>query len=206
MKKLLMFVLVAGSAVWVAQEYKVLPHQDRLEAGLEEFLPLDSRPYAAFQDFATAMMRGDMDEVGELTAKESIEEQASKTYLALRQVVRDVHRVTYRLDAEDPARDDAHVTLSVSHAMIIDAVGMLSSFGTLTCEGKYAATMAETATGWKVSSFTLESSNTRPEEPRMVMGHPDSDAEWPCADSAWTNFADSWKEKVLGWTTGGDPD
>ena len=206
MKKLLLFVLVAGSAVWFAQEYEVLPYQDRLQTGLEEFLPLASRPSAAFQDFATAMMRGDMDKVGELAAEESIGEQASKTYLALRQVVRDVHRVTYRLDAEDPAPDDEHVTLSVSHAMTIDAVGTLSSFGTLTCEGKYAATMTDAASGWKVSSFTVESSDTRPEEPRMVIGHPDSDAKWPCADSAWTNVTDSWKEKVRGWNTGGDPD
>ena len=116
------------------------------------------------------MLRGDMDEVGELAAEESIKEQASKTYLALRQVVRAVHRVTYRLDAEDPAPDDAHVTLSVSHAMTIDAIGTLSSFGTLNCEGKYAAAMTETATGWKVSSFTVESSATRPEEASHGLG------------------------------------
>lgn len=197
MKKFLVFVLVTGSAVVAAERYGLLPYQDRLA----ELLPVDKRPTAAFQNFANAMVRGDMDVVGRLAETESVREQASETYLALRGVVRDVHRVAYRLDDddEDSAPEERHVTLSVSHTMTIDAVGTLSSFGTMACGGKYAATMTETATGWKVSSFTVKSSDTRPDEPRLVIRHPNSDAEWPCAESTWTNFADSWKDKTLGW-------
>ena len=195
MKKFLVFVVVTGSAVVAAERYGLLPYQDRLA----ELLPVDKRPTAAFQNFATAMLRGDMDVVGRLAETESVREQASETYLALRGVVRDVHWVAYRLDAEDSAPAEAQVTLSVSHTMTIDAVGTLSSFGTMACEGKYAATMTETAAGWAVSSFTVKSSDTRPDEPRMVIRHPNSDTEWPCAESTWTDFADSWKDKVLGW-------
>ena len=82
------------------------------------------------------------------------------------------------------------MTLSVSQALTVDPVGSSSSFGTMACQGKYAATMTETATGWKVASFRVESSASRPERPLMVIviRYGDSTAEWPCAESQWTAF------------------
>ena len=96
--------------------------------------------------------------------------------------------MVYRLEAEDPAPDGKQVTLSASQALTIDPVGTSSSFGTMVCQGKYAATMTETATGWKVASFRVESSAGRPERPLMVIQHRNSTAEWPCAESQWTAF------------------
>ena len=185
MKKFLLFVLVVGAAGWIAQKNDMLPFQD-------------SAPYAAFQGFATAMVRADMDTVGKFADEESIKKQASDTFLMLRRLVRDVHTVAYRLEAEDPAPDGKQVTLSVSQALTIDPVGTFSSFGTMTCQGKYAVTMTETATGWKVASFSIESADAQPEDPLMFIAYSESGAQWPCADSPWTDFSDSWKDKVLG--------
>ena len=196
MRKPLLFVLLLVSAAWSAQRFGVLPFQDRVEdvggrvlgdvGG--RVLGLDSQPYAAFQEFATAMVRGDMEVVGQLAAGQITTAQASQTYLGLRRFVRDVHQVAYRLEAENPAPDSKQVTLSVSQALTIDPVGTSSSFGTVACQGKYAATMAETATGWKVASFRVESSASRPERPLMVIRPRASAAEWPCAESQWTAF------------------
>ena len=185
MKKFLLFVLVVGAAGWIALKNDMLPFQD-------------SAPYTAFQGFATAMVRADMDTVGKFADEESVKKQASDTFLMLRRLVRDVHAVAYRLEAEDPAPDGKQVTLSVSQALTIDPVGTFSAFGTMACQGKYAVTMTETATGWKVASFSIESADTQPEDPLMVMTFSESGAQWPCADSAWTDFSDSWKDKVLG--------
>lgn len=195
MRKPLLFVLLVVSAVWCAQRFGVLPFQDRVEDLGERvlgdvggrILGLDSQPYAAFQEFATAMVRGDMEVVGR-RAGQITAAQASQTYLRLLRSVRDVHQVAYRLEAEDPAPDGKQVTLSVSQALTIDPVGTSSSFGTMACQGKYAATMTETATGWKVASFRVESSASRPERPLMVIRHRNSTAEWPCAESQWTAF------------------
>ena len=197
MRKPLLFVLLVVSAVWCAQRFGVLPFQDRVEDLGERvlgdvggrILGLDSQPYAAFQEFATAMVRGDMEVVGR-RAGQITAAQASQTYLGLQRSVRDVHQVTYRLEAEDPSPDGKQVTLSVSQALTVDPVGTSSSFGTMACQGKYAATMTETATGWKVASFRVESSASRPERPLMVIviRHGDSTAEWPCAESQWTAF------------------
>ena len=197
MRKPLLFVLLVVSAVWCAQRFGVLPFQDRVEDLGERvlgdvggrILGLDSQPYAAFQEFATAMVRGDMEVVGR-RAGQITAAQASQTYLGLQRSVRDVHQVTYRLEAEDPSPDGKQVTLSVSQALTVDPVGSSSSFGTMACQGKYAATMTETATGWKVASFRVESSASRPERPLMVIviRYGDSTAEWPCAESQWTAF------------------
>ena len=197
MRKPLLFVLLVVSAVWCAQRFGVLPFQDRVEDLGERvlgdvggrILGLDSQPYAAFQEFATAMVRGDMEVVGR-RAGQITAAQASQTYLGLQRSVRDVHQVTYRLEAEDPSPDGKQVTLSVSQALTVDPVGTSSSFGTMACQGKYAATMTETATGWKVASFRVESSASRPERPLMVIviRYGDSTAEWPCAESQWTAF------------------
>ncbi len=195
MKKPLLFVLLVVSVAWSAQRFGVLPFQDRVEDGGgrvlgdvgERILGLDSGPYAAFQEFATAMVRGDMEVVGRLAAGQITAAMASQTYLGLRRFVQDLHQVTYRLEAEDPSPDGKQVTLSVSQALTVDPVGTSSSFGTMACQGKYAATMTETATGWKVASFRVESSANRPERPLMVIRHRNS-AEWPCAESQWTAF------------------
>lgn len=196
MKKPLLFVLLVVSAAWSAQRFGVLPFQGRVEdlggrvlsdVG-ERVLGLDSGPYAAFQEFATAMVRGDMEVVGQLAAGQLTTAQASQTYLGLRRFVRDVHQVAYRLEAEDPAPDGKQVTLSVSQALTVDPVGTVSGFGTMACQGKYAATMTETATGWRVASFRVESSASRPERSLMVIRHRESNAEWPCAESHWTAF------------------
>lgn len=197
MRKPLLFVLLVVSAVWCAQRFGVLPFQDRVEDLGERvlgdvggrILGLDSQPYAAFQEFATAMVRGDMEVVGR-RAGQITAAQASQTYLGLQRSVRDVHQVTYRLEAEDRSPDGKQVTLSVSQALTVDPVGTSSSFGTMACQGKYAATMTETATGWKVASFRVESSASRPERPLMVIviRYGDSTAEWPCAESQWTAF------------------
>lgn len=198
MKKPLLFVLLLVSAAWSAQRFGVLPFQDRVEDLGERvlgdvggrILGLDSQPYAVFQEFATAMVRGDMEVVGQLAAGQITAAQASQTYLGLLRSVRDVHHVAYRLEAEGPAPDGKRVTLSVSQALTVDPVGTSSSFGTMACQGKYAATMTETATGWKVASFRVESSASRPERSLMVIviRHGDSTAEWPCAESQWTAF------------------
>ncbi len=197
MRKPLLFVLLLVSAAWSAQRLGVLPFQDRVEDLGERvlgdvggrILGLDSQPYAAFQEFATAMVRGDMEVVGR-RAGQITAAQASQTYLGLQRSVRDVHQVAYRLEAEGPASDGKRVTLSVSQALTVDPVGTSSSFGTMACQGKYAATMTETATGWKVASFRVESSASRPERPLIVIviRHGDSTAEWPCAESQWTAF------------------
>ncbi len=196
MQKPLLFVLLVVSAAWSAQRFGVLPFQGRVEdlggrvlsdVG-ERVLGLDSGPYAAFQEFATAMVRGDMEVVGQLAAGQLTTAQASQTYLGLRRFVRDVHQVAYRLEAEDPAPDGKQVTLSVSQALTVDPVGTVSDFGTMACQGKYAATMTETATGWRVASFRVESSASRPERSLMVIRHRESNAEWPCAESHWTAF------------------
>ncbi len=196
MKKPLLFVLLVVSVAWSAQRFGVLPFQDRVEDLGERVgdvggrvLGLDSQPYAAFQEFATAMVRGDMEVVGQ-RAGQITAAQASQTYLGLQRSVRDVHQVAYRLEAEDPSPDGKQVTLSVSQALTVDPVGTSSSFGTMACQGKYAATMTETATGWKVASFRVESSASRPERPLMVIviRYGDSTAEWPCAESQWTAF------------------
>ena len=200
MRKPLLFVLLVVSVAWSAQRFGVvLPWQDRVEDVVDvggrvlgdvggRVLGLDSQPYAAFQQFATAMVRGDLEVVGRLTAGQITTAQASQTYLGLRRFVRDIHQVAYRLEAEDPAPDGKQVTLSVSQALTIDPVGTSSSFGTVACQGNYAATMTETATGWKVASFRVESSASRPERPLMVIRHRASTAEWPCAESQWTAF------------------
>ena len=197
MKKPLLFVLLLVSAAWSAQRLGVLPFQDRVEDLGERvvgdvggrILGLDPQRYAAFQEFATAMVRGDMEVVGQ-RAGQITAAQASQTYLGLQRSVRDVHQVAYRLEAEDPSPDGKQVTLSVSQALTVDPVGTSSSFGTMACQGKYAATMTETATGWKVASFRVESSASRPERPLMVIviRYGDSTAEWPCAESQWTAF------------------
>ena len=195
MKRFLLFVLIVGAAGWMAQNNDLLPFEGGLGSS-------DSAPYEAFQGFATAMVRGDMDTIGQFAGEESVMEQASDTYLMLRRLVRDVFNAAYRLDAEDPAPGDGPVTLSVSQSITIDPVGVHSSFGTMTCEGKYGVTMKETPAGWRVASFSIDSADTRPEEPRMVMTYSESGAEWPCADSPWTDFSESWKDKVLGWNAG----
>ena len=196
MRKPLLFVLLVVSAAWSAQRFELLPFQDRVEdlerrvlgdVG-ERVLGLDSGPYAAFQEFATAMVGGDMEVVGRLAAGQITTAQASQTYLGLRRFVRDVHQVAYLLEAEDPAPDGKQVTLSVSQALTVDPVGTFSGFGTMACQGKYAATMTETATGWRVASFRVESSASRPERSLMVIRHGESNAEWPCAESQWTAF------------------
>ena len=192
MKKPLLFVLLVVSAVWSAQRFGVLPFQDRVEdLGRRvlgdvggRILGLDSQPYAAFQEFATAMVRGEMEVVGQLAAGQITAAQASQTYLELRRFVRGVYQVAYRLEAEYPAPDGQQVTLSVSQVLTIDPLGTSAYFGTMACQGKYAATMTETATGWKVTSFRVESSASRPERPLMVILHRNS-AEWPCAESQW---------------------
>ncbi len=175
MKKFLLFVLVVGAAGWIAQRNDMLPFQD-------------SAPYAAFQEFATAMVRADVDTVGKFANEESVKKQASNTYLMMRRVIRDIHQVDYRLEAEDPSADGKQVLLSVSHGLTIDPVGSFSAFGIMACEGKYAVRMTETATGWKVASFHVESSTSRPERPLMVVPHRDSTAEWPCAEGQWMAF------------------
>ena len=53
--------------VWIAQKNDILPFPD-------------SAPYAAFQGFATAMVRADMDTVGKFADEESIKKQASDTF------------------------------------------------------------------------------------------------------------------------------
>ena len=126
MKKVLLFVLVVGAAGWYAQKNDLLP----FEVGLES---QDSAPYAAFQGFATAMVRGDMDTVGKFAYEEAINDQASDTYLLLRRLVRDVFKAAYRLDAESPGPEEGHVRLSVSQAIAIDPVGVHSTFGTMSC-------------------------------------------------------------------------
>ncbi len=189
MKKLLLFVLVVGSAAWSAQRFGVLDRVEDLGRRVMgdvggRILGLDSQPYAAFQEFATAMVQGEMEVVGQLAAGQITAAQASQTYLGLRRFVRGVYQVAYRLEAEDPAPDGKRVTLSVSQVLTIDPLGTSAYFGTMACQGKYAATMTETATGWKVTSFRVESSASRPERPLMVIRHRNS-AEWPCAESQW---------------------
>ncbi len=189
MKKLLLFVLLVVSAVWSAQRFGVLDRVEDLGRRVMgdvggRILGLDSQPYAAFQEFATAMVQGEMEVVGQLAAGQITAAQASQTYLGLRRFVRGVYQVAYRLEAEYPAPDGKQVTLSVSQVLTIDPLGTSAYFGTMACQGKYAATMTETATGWKVTSFRVESSASRPERPLMVIRHRNS-AEWPCAESQW---------------------
>ncbi len=189
MKKPLLYVLLVVSAAWSAQRFGVLHRVEDLGRRVlgdvgGRILGLDSQPYAAFQEFATAMVQGEMEVVGQLAAGQITAAQASQTYLGLRRFVRGVYQVAYRLEAEYPAPDGQQVTLSVSQALTVDPVGSSSSFGTMACQGKYAATMTETATGWKVTSFRVESSASRPERPLMVILHRNS-AEWPCAESQW---------------------
>lgn len=185
MKNILLLLGVLAIGVWAAWHFDYLPFQD-------------SKQYVAFQEFATALVRGDIATVERISGNDDSKKLASKTYLAMHSQLRDVHRAAYRLDRETVASGRKQATLTVSQQLTADPVGVTSAFGTVTCQGQYEVTMDDSGAGWKVSSLTIKPADSQPPKPRFVISLGGSNPEWPCADSPWTTFATSWKEKVMG--------
>lgn len=195
--KLLFLLAVVLVALMLVGRAGRLPEamQQYYDDSIGPMLGGPSREFAAFQTFATALVRGDMTTVGTLTEVEGVKDQTSRTYLLLRRDVRDVLQVAYRADSERPAADGKTSTLVVSQGLTLDPHGVTSAFGTLTCEGQYEVAMTETPAGWKVSSLTVKPPASQPMEPKFFVVA-ERQVRWPCADSAWTKFATAWKSTV----------
>ena len=133
MTRLLLGVAVVAGLAWTAWTQGLVPAP--LQQRVIEALGGPSAPYAAFQEFATAMVRGDRTRATSLAANDAVRDEAMEAYLSMRRFVRDVFTVRYQVEQERPAADGKDVHLTVSHMMTVDLEGTTSAFGTLTCGG-----------------------------------------------------------------------
>lgn len=58
-----------------------------------------------------------------------------------------------------------------------------SLVGVVECEGRYTATLANFAEGWKVIAFQVESVVPMPEAPALVLTLQGNRARWPCTET-----------------------
>ena len=133
MTRLLLGVVVVAGLAWTAWTQGLVPAP--LQQRVIEALGGPSAPYAAFQEFATAMVRGDRTRATSLAANDAVRDEAMEAYLSMRRFVRDVFTVRYQVEQERPAADGKDVHLTVSQMMTVDLEGTTSAFGTLTCGG-----------------------------------------------------------------------
>lgn len=196
-KQLLFVVLVVGGVVFTGwAEQLPAPIQSQFDEWVDPLLGADSPEFATFQRFSTAIVRGDMRTVATLITDEDLQEQASNAHLAMKRRVRDVQQVAFRVDREQRSADGKSATLEVSQGLTLDPVGVTSAFGILKCEGRYEVTMTESDGAWKVTSLTIKPPLSDPPEVKMLIAA-GKDVAWPCADSAWTEFATAWKSTML---------
>ena len=172
------------------------PVQSRFDEWIGPLLGRGSPEFAAFQSFATALVRGDMTTVMRLTDAPDITERASRAHLSLRRRARDVLQVAYRADQEQRSPDGMTATLEVSQGFTLDPPGVTSALGTFTCEGRYEVMMAKVEGAWRVASLVFKPPARQPAETRFAIS-PGGDILWPCADRAWTEFATAWKSTAL---------
>ena len=105
---------------------------------------LESPAYFTFQQFATALVRGDMDTVGRLAQQGGTRDQAHRISLNVRRFVLEVRTTSYRLDAEQTHPTGA---VSVEVTQTMSAYSTSSSIGPIECEARYAATLVKFAEG-----------------------------------------------------------
>ena len=180
MRKLIFIAVLAIAATWAAQQRGLLPppNQQRLSE-LKVRIGLISPAYFTFQQFATALVRGDMDTNGRLAQRDGTKEQAHQISLNVRRFVREVRTTSYRLVAEQNQPTGA-VSVEVTQTMRADPISTYSSIGVIECEGQYAATLATVGEGWKVIAFQVESVMPMPEAPALVLTLHGNRVRWPC--------------------------
>ena len=180
------------AATWAAQQLGLLPPpiQQRLSE-FEARIGIESPAYFAFQQFATAIVRDDRDTIGRLAQQDGVREQAHQIALNVRRFVRDVGTPSYRLDAEQGHPTGA-VSIEVTQTMRPDLASPHSSIGVTECEGRYTATLARFAEGWKVTTFQVESVVPLPEALALVLTPRGNNTRWPCVRvqpvSPWQRF------------------
>ncbi len=180
MRKLIFIAVLAIAATWAAQQRGLLPppNQQRLSE-LKVRIGLISPAYFTFQQFATALVRGDMDTIDSLAQRDGTREQAHQISLNVRRFVREVRTTSYRLDAEQNQPTGA-VSVEVRQTMRADPMSTYSSIGVIECEARYAATLVTVGGGWKVIAFQVESVVPMPETPALVLTPLGNRARWPC--------------------------
>ena len=180
MRKLIVIAVLAIAATWVAQQGDLLPRS--IQQGLVELkarIGLESRAYSTFQQFATAVVRGDLDTIGRLSQQDGTREQGQEISRTVRRFVREVRTTSYTLDAELNHPTGA-VSVKVTQLMRVDLVANYPANDVMECEGRYAATLAQVADGWKVLTFQVESVVPMPEAPAFVLTPHGYRARWPC--------------------------
>ena len=179
-RKLIFIAVLAIATTWAAQQLGLLPppNQQRLSE-LKVRIGLISPAYFTFQQFATALVRGDMETAGRLAQRDGTREQARQISLNVGRFVREVRTTSYRLDAEQTQPTGA-VSVEVTQTMRVDAMSTYSSIGVIECEGRYAATLANVGEEWKVIAFQVESVVPMPQDPALVLTLHGNRARWPC--------------------------
>ncbi len=179
-RKLIFIAVLAIAATWAAQQRGLLPPPNQqLLSEVKVRIGLISPAYFTFQQFATALVRGDMDTIDSLAQRDGTREQARQISLHVRRLVREVRTTSYRLDAEQTQPTGA-VSVEVTQTMRADPMSTYSSIGVMECEGRYAATLATVGEGWKVIAFQVESVVPMPEAPALVLTPHGNRARWPC--------------------------
>ena len=169
MKKLILLLVIAGAGYWWA-----------VREGFVDSPLGEPAHHVAFQEFAIAMVRGDMASVERLSTTEEVNEQAHDTYAALRRFVRDVFTVNYRFEREQASGN--RISMVVGHTMRLDLEGTNSAFGTVRCSGRYEVTLERDGERWRVASFSFEEGDPLEGKLMFNLGHPDTDARWPCVE------------------------
>ncbi len=182
MRKLIFIAVLVIAATWAAQQLGLLPPpiQQRLSE-LPVRIGLESPAYFTFQQFATALVRGDMDTVGSLTQQDGTRAQAHQISLNVRRFV-EVRTTSYRLDAEQN-HPTGVVYVEVTQTLRASLTGTYALIGVVECEGRYAATLAKFAEGWKVIAFHVESVVPMPEAPALVLTPQGNRVRWPCRET-----------------------
>ena len=72
------------------------------------------------------------------------------------------------------------MSVEITQLMRVDLVENYPANDVVECEGRYAATLAKVADGWKVLTFRVESVVPMPEAPAFVLTPHGYRARWPC--------------------------
>ena len=179
MRKLIVIAVLAIAATWAAQQ-DLLPRS--IQQGLGELkvrMGLESPAYFTLQQFATAVVRGDLDTIGRLSQQDGTKAQGQEIARTVRRFVREVRTTSYTLDAELNHPTGA-VSVEITQLMRVDLVENYPANDVVECEGRYAAMLAKVADGWKVLTFQVESVVPMPEAPAFVLTPHGYRARWPC--------------------------
>ena len=129
MRKLMIIAVLGIAATWAAQRADLVPRA--IQEGLDELkvrVGLESAAYFTFQQFATAIVRNDIDTIGRLAQQDGVREHARQIALNIRRSVRDVGTPSYRLDAVQNYPTGA-VSVEVTQTMRPDLISPDASIG-----------------------------------------------------------------------------